>query len=145
MKKKQNKRIKKTKKVNIILTEKQLIIYRDALEFFSRFLSGQSYLPIALELLLFKGKNRNIIYKALGLLLKLIYPDLPEHASYGISNHPDKEMRRIINISYEMYREVYVWSEKQQPTNDRISCYKSPTLKVSDEPLPVVETLKQNK
>jgi hypothetical protein len=113
----------------INLSERQLMVYREALEFYSRFLAGQlNYLPMCLF-------GRHDVSEAMQKFVKpLLFPDLRENESYGIgiTKDPLSEERQI---AYEMYREVFVFQQKGNPGWD---CYKSDTLKYSNEPLPIV-------
>jgi hypothetical protein len=129
------------KKYKIELTKRQLNVYREALEFYSRFISGQvNYLP---EILYW---NFNIPYgdrvEASYNLKKVIFPELHKNASYGIGWSKDDKLEQERQISYEMYREVYVKQakERKEKSEDvKWNVYDNDTLHYSDQPLPVVK------
>lgn len=124
-------------KYKIELTEKQLLVYREALEFYSRFLAGQlDYLPG----ILYDNKNFHEIKKAMEIFVKpLMFPELKGNQSYGIGNI-ENELSGHRQIAYEMYREVFVLMVKENPDGG-FSVYNSPTLKYSGEPLPTVKLI----
>jgi len=121
---------------NITLSEKQLQVYRDALEFYSRFLSGQieeSSLPPVLRC---SEYNKDELRESLKKVKSIIFPELLENQYYGIgwNGKPLSEQRQV---AYEMYREVYVYHTRLSGVD--YSCYNSPTLKYSNEPLAEVK------
>lgn len=119
----------------IELTDKQLYIMREALEFYSRFLSGQvESLP---DVLRFRIKDKEAAYRALGEFKAAAFPELHYNESYGIGK-PENSIEEHRQVSYEFYRNIYVYeTEKRRKQGDdvRMSVYSSPTMKYSDEPL----------
>lgn len=149
------------KKYKIELTEKQLMVYREALECYSRFLSGQlSEMCSAVSLRKHKRKawdhapdKDDPISDAAFKLKMALFPELPGAAAYGIGYTSDDKNSIDDNrqISYEMYREVYHYFAKEKAQEDEAkgkrSCYNvylTDTLKYSDEPLPKVEEIEDD-
>lgn len=130
----------------ITLTGRQLAVYRDALEFYSRFMAGQidyATLPHALRVRPPLDRRERIEDALLELKAKL-FPELSAHATYGMGD--DTPIGRCAAVSYEMYREVYVHNvrkAREEGHDVGLSCYNSPTLRVSGEPLPIVVELNQ--
>lgn len=135
---------KNMKTYKIELTEKQLNVYKDALEFYSRFISGQiDHLPpiIDTKLNISWANKRN----ACDYLKQVLFPKLQSNASYGVGWSDKDKLQQEIQISYEMYREVYVKQRKEETEEEyekkSNSVYDSSTLHYSDQPLPKVENV----
>ena len=124
----------------IILNDRQLNIYRNALEFYSRFLAGQTdYLPPLLDW------NLDIDYndkkKACDMFKKVLFPKLQTNESYGIGIEKDDKLSEERTISYEMYKEVYIEQRRQQRekgTATSYSVHDRKALHLSDEPVSLV-------
>lgn len=145
------------KKYKIELTDRQLTVYKDALEFYSRFMAGQlDHLPPIIDM------NLNIPYehkkRACDDLKKVLFPELPLNGSYGVGWSKKDKRQQEIQLAYEMYREVYVQREKDRqkkeskeihiPLEKYYSVYQSETLHMSDQPIPKIEEVyneKENK
>lgn len=124
-------------KYQITLSEKQLQVYKDALEFYSRFLGGQvEHIPPVLQYGREYYKVREEAERGLMMFKKAVFPELRPNESYGIG-WDESPIRQDAQISYELYREVYVYYQKKNPSP--VSCYASATLRYSNEPLPVVK------
>jgi hypothetical protein len=139
---KSNKYSKRKKTFTLELDELQLLTYREALEFYSRFLSGQStYLPTVLTFT--SGELRQKINEKLLTFKRLVFSKLYDNESYGIGMYLKDIIGYEIQIAYEMYREVYYCYAKEDMENGTgniCNVYNSPTLKYSDQPLPIVKT-----
>jgi hypothetical protein len=116
----------------ITMNEVQLKIMADALEFFTRFLSGHmTALPPQLEEYLWKNKiSSSDKDAAIKYLKSVIFPELEPNENRGIGS---KEIPAT-NISYEMYREILVFLEREVHKSTTYNVYKSSTLKTSSEP-----------
>lgn len=143
--------MKNKKKYKIELSEKQLFVYKEALEFYSRFISGQTN-----TFLYVLDSKSNINYedkkKSCNQLKKVLFPELELNASYGIGWSETDIRQQESQISYEMYREVYVKFRKEKrereqkeihipPKKPDYNVYDSNTLHYSDQPLPIVKRI----
>ena len=129
------------KKYSIELTEKQLRVIADALEFYSRFLAGQWEIPDAMEFKEYKlqdkyigfWEKRNFVEEQFKIL-KSNFTGLPIHASYGIGS--DK-LHEDAKIAYDIYRpilEQFAKERKEENSdNTHYSVYDSPGLTYSKE------------
>jgi hypothetical protein len=131
-----------SEKVKIEMSEKQMLVMRDALEFYSRFLSGQlDALPDALR---FKVKNRDGVDDALRQLKAALFPELHQDESYGVGAPRGDRLQELCQISYEMYRQIYVYQTEQRRSGGgdvSMDVYSIPTMRYSDEGLIKVEKL----
>ena len=129
---------------SIKMSEKQLIVMREALEFYSRFLSGQvTYLPDAFYKWLYENdKTSKVSYEIRDalLLFKRCAFDLEDNESYGVGS---KETPPEVDISYEMYRKVFEYfaqKEKEKNPNKHWSVYDNPSgVKYTEEPFIEIE------
>lgn len=135
--------------------EHQMRAYREILEYYSRFLSGQiDYLHLP-EIIQW---NFNLNKKDLNKLKELTsdikhilfvemlskFGGTIDNVSYGIGQG-ETHCGIIRQIAYEMYREIYVFDVKNRADNGEEigwTVYSSPTLKYSKEPLPIIHKIK---
>jgi hypothetical protein len=121
-------------KYTVTMSEDQLRIMREALEFYSRFLAGQmGAFPQAFQNILWGKELNNFSPEVLGPIsyLKKVIFDFEPSESYGIhSNEVCKEAK----IAYDMYYMIY-----HKFVKDSMSAYKHPPLKTSDEDLINIE------
>ena len=125
----------------IELTEKQLRVMSDALEFYSRFLAGQWRLPDPMEWKEYElqdkydgfWEKRNFVEKQLEIL-KSNFTGLSVNASYGIGS--DK-LHEDAKVAYDLYRPILEQFAKEHneknPDNTHYSVYDSPGLSYSKE------------
>jgi hypothetical protein len=146
------------KKYKIELTETQLQVYREALECYSRFLSGQ-VAEMCSAVSSRRTKRRawdhyldpsDPVSYAAAQLKRALFPELSPSSSYGIGYSSDEktQLEDYRQVSYEMYREVFHYravkfeqesrAKGEEPSYD---VYLSETLKYSDEPLAKVEEI----
>ena len=148
----------KMKKYKIELTAKQLMVYREALECYSRFLSGQvSEICSAVSSRRNKRRtwdhyfdpNDPVSYAA-AQLKRALFPELSPGGSYSIGYSSDEktQLEDYRQISYEMYREVAHYravkadlEAREKGESPTFNVYLSETLKYSDEPLARVEEI----
>ena len=129
------------KKYQIELTEKQMIVMQEALEFYSRFLHGQvDHIPMSLD---FRLKNEHrpnycnpVLDQALSAIKKEMFGINNSGASYGIGTRKfdtleeDKELPEP-QIAYEMYKMIlYTW--RQESMHKAIDEGKDPGWTVHD-------------
>lgn len=130
----------KKKKYKVTFTESQLRLVAEAVEDWSRFLSGQCELRQATSML----PNYRQIVEVLNKNIKpLVTPELPQNASYGWNGGtcPNKHQRKAIAMSYGIYREIYHFFACQPPKTDW-NCYQSETLRCEEQgPLIQIEEL----
>lgn len=125
-----------SKRIIIKMTEKQMFVARDALEFYSRFLSGQlDYLPD--ELRCRKRADPEAVSLALRNLKQALFPELHPNESYSIGRCDDT-LSEARQIAYEEYRQIYVYqtAERKDAGEDvSMNVYAYPTMRYSKEPL----------
>lgn len=123
-------------KKQIEFSDNQLLIMREALEFYSRFLSGQvESLP---DVLRWNIKNREAADKALREFKAAAFPELHPNESYGVGAPRGYVIKLHRQVSYEMYRQIYVYqTRKRKLAGDDVSMnvYNGATMRYSDEDL----------
>lgn len=130
------------KKYNIELTEKQMIVIQEALEFYARFLLGQvDHIPMSLD---FRLKNEHrpsycnpSLDEAFTTIKKEMFGLVHPNQSYGIGTRrfstleEDKEMVEP-QIAYEMYKMIlYTW--RQESISNSIKEGRDPGWTVHDD------------
>lgn len=106
------------KRYRIELSEEQFKIYTEALEGYSRFLSGQighicnsitsrKGIPIVMD-----WESSNDDSKGALLLKRYLFPELRPGSYHGIGSNDELQMPR--QISYEMYREARHFMSKEE-------------------------------
>ena len=122
------------KKYTITCDEVQLRLIADAVEDYSRLLSGQCELN-NMSLILRPIKN---IHKLEEIMREqvhpLVTPELPLNASYSWNggNCPNKIQRIAIAMGYGIYREIRHFFACQR-TDNNWNCYKSETLRCPEQ------------
>jgi hypothetical protein len=146
------------KKYRIELSEKQLQVYREALECYSRFLAGQVSEMCNSVSTRTTGRftwdhdyrGDDPVSSAAASLKKALFPELEQGASYGIGYASDEktDLENCRQVSYEMYREVrHHFAVKEADAASlngeraQYNVYLSNTLQYSDEPRPKVEEM----
>lgn len=128
----------------IHLSETQLGVYTEALDFYSRFVTGDvRALPDTLRLKRYDSWQVNPL---LDQLKREIFPDLRQGAHYGIGRFERQHVGYHGQVAYEMQREARHLRAKQRAAKSRLGdpddgffdIYLGETLKYSDQPLPVV-------
>ena len=121
------------KQYTITCSEEQLRLIANAVEDYSRFLSGQCELYHATSLI----KDHSNYQRAQELLKEVhnfVTPELPQNASYSWNGGrcPNESQRKAIAMSYGIYRQIlhFFACRKQQ---DGWNCYQSPTLRCEDQ------------
>lgn len=129
-------------KKRIEMSEKQMFVMREALEFYSRFLSGQfDALPDELRFPLNLRGDGDKLHAALSAVKAIIFPELSYNESYGVGAPREDNLQNLRQISYEMYRQIYVHQTKERKLRgDDVSMnvYDSPTMRYSGENLIVI-------
>lgn len=124
-----------SEKKKIVMSEKQMLVMREALEFYSRFLSGQfDAIPDEIR---FRVKDREGFEKTLRDLKKVVFPELAYNESYSIGRGGER-IHDLRQLAYEMYRQIYVYQveeRKRKGENVSYNVYDSPTMKYTDEAL----------
>lgn len=125
-------------KLQIVLTETQAFVVREALEFYSRFLAGQiEALPDVLRWERKIHLNERA-RQALARFKAEAFPELHPNESYGIGWKDGDKLSEHRQIAYELYRQFYVHQTRQQAAEGKDvswNVYSSPTLRYSNEPL----------
>lgn len=127
-------------KKRIEMSEKQMLVMREALEFYSRFLSGElDAIPDELTFKCSREGRADELRDSLQNLKTILFPELRPNEAYGISapKTGDYAAERR-QISYEMYRQIYVYqtrARKLAGEDVSMNVYDSPTMKYSDEDL----------
>lgn len=136
------------RKKKITVSEKQLFIVREALEFYSRFISGQvTDLPEVLRSELAAHRNEKAL-QSLKEFKAVVFPELLPGQAYGVGaprNSRELEIHR--QVSYEMYRQIYVYETRKLRAEGKDmswSVYSSPTMRYSNEPLMKVEDVEND-
>lgn len=132
----------KTKKYQITLTEKQLMLMARCVEDCSRFAAGQTELLNTLLSTFFNSRLSTDRYLYFVLLEKLrdlqllVTPSLGRGASYGWngSGCPNEEQRKFIAQSYYLYREIYHQHNLAEGIDN---VYTSETLRCKDSGEPI--------
>lgn len=126
------------KKYRIELSENQFQIYMEALESYSRFLSGQIG-DICHSVTARKGIpnvqdyiNDPVSSSGISILKGYLFPELGPGSSHGIGTQDTLQGPR--QISYEMYREARHFLAKRDVPSANV--YASEGLKYSSEPTP---------
>ena len=131
--------MKKTYQIN--LTPNQLTVIEEALEFFSRFCSGQWEVPSSMEETerkLSEGdkdfwKRRNETNDNL-IALKSVFTKLPINAFYGIGS---PKLCESAKVAYDIYRPILELFNKEwrmeHPEESNWNVYSSPGLSYSKE------------
>lgn len=125
--------------LEIKLNDAQLTIMREALEFYSRFISGQvDNLPDVLRF--DRQLDRDEFRRVANEMKAVLFPGLRQNEAFGVGhidkNYPNRTRHR--QISYECYRQIYVFQTaeaKAQGADVKWNVYDSPTLAYSGEPL----------
>ena len=133
--------------LKIELSEKQLLIMREALEFYSRFLSGQvDDIPDELKFKCNRNGRGDELREAQQKLKRVLFPELLHNEAYGVGAARGDRMGEQRQISYEMYRQIYVYqTAKRKLSGDDVSMnvYDSPTMRYSDEKLIEIQELEK--
>lgn len=123
----------------IEMSEKQMNMMREALEFYSRFMSGQiDALPDELRFPVNRNGKADELRDALTVLKSILFPELRFNESYSVSAPREDNLQYLRQVSYEMYRQIYVFQTEQrrlEGADVSFSVYDSPTMKYSDEKL----------
>lgn len=126
----------------ITLTESQLKLIANAVEDWSRFLSGQCEMNYATNIVDNWKEAQDNLEK---FVRPYIVPELANSgASYGWSGGdcPNKTQHDSIAMSYGIYREIRYYFANQNKTNNW-NCYLSPTLRCKEQgPLIQIEEIK---
>jgi hypothetical protein len=131
--------------MKIEITEKQAMVIADALEMYSRHLSGQFNYSILPPVLLWNKEvsDRVVLEHKINDIKNIIFPELSCNESYGIGLN-DQEVSVIAehkNIAYECYKVIRYYFEKDREGH---SVYKELPIKVSKEPLMKIENIEVN-
>ena len=129
--------MKQERFIKIHLSDKQYQVYKEALEFYSRFLSGQvEDLPKVLRKEISAKSNLAEVQEFMRTEVrrKLFQSD---YIQYGVG-WSDDLLQQEIQISYEMYREAIHQDHVESGKGGKLSV---PTLHYSNEPLPIIEKL----
>ena len=120
----------------VLMTDKQMIVMSNALEFYSRFMCGQmdEFPPEFRE---YMRKTKGVpsstmdvsIQKITSDLNRLLFPDA-DGGSYGIGNNPIP----FTDVAYDMYKVINHIKEMEDPS-DSWNVNKGDPMKVSSEPL----------
>jgi hypothetical protein len=120
------------------LTELQMSVLLEALEFYQRFISGQVCdLP---EHLRFRLRKSPEAQEAMRQLKSALFPELLPNESIGVGrirDETEREDRRRM-VAYEMYRQIYVFNTRRAKLEGKdtsMSVYDHPTMRYSGEPL----------
>jgi len=132
----------------ILMTDKQMELMKNALEFYSRFMSGQlDHFPPELQKYMMKTKNvpsshfDESIQIPLTNLQRVLFPGLSGlNSSYGINSGHIPET----DLAYEMYKMVYYTKEKENPS-EGYNVHKNEPLKLTDEPLLNIKQVNLNR
>ena len=128
----------------IMMNEKQALVVAEALEFYSRFMSGQlDHLPPALQGYMIKTKGvpsshfDPSIQKPLTDLQRMLFPDLNGlNNSYGVGSEHIPET----SLAYEIYKMIRYTREMENPSDSWNVDQREP-MKYSGEPLIDVEPI----
>lgn len=124
---------------SIHLSEAQLGIYIEGLDFYSRFITGDvRALPDTLRL---KRYDPWRVHPALDQFKREVFPDLAQGEHYGIGRFPKDHVGYAGQIAYEMQREGrHLRANLRAAAGEDLTydIYSNETLKYSDQPLPVV-------
>ena len=116
----------KEEKFTITCSEEQLRLIANAVEDWSRFLSGQCEMHNATLML----ENHRELYEELNKNVHpLVTPLLPRNASYGWNggNCPNEHQKKAIAMSYGIYRQILHFFAMQKKDNNW-NVYRSETL-----------------
>lgn len=131
------------KTYTIELSEAQFTAYIEGLEFYSRFLAGQTdALPDTLYHKRYSTQDAQFL---LDQVQQVLFPDLRPGSHHGLRNIPGDPVQTAAVVAYEMYREGRVVRAHQYRAQALArgessfgSVYDGATLRRTDEPLPVV-------
>jgi len=140
--------MKENEGYKILMTDKQMKLMSEALEFYSRFLSGQlDHFPKALEKYMTNTKNvpnshfDESIQKSLTDLQRILFPDLQGlNGSYGVGSDHIPET----TLAYEMYKMINYTKEMEDP-RDSWNVNQRPPLKHSSESLINIKKVNLNR
>ena len=118
------------KKYTITCTEEQLRLIADAVEDWTRFLSGQTKLCNALNRL--PLEESILAREELRKVHKYVTPKLPQPASYGWSGAgcENERQRKAIAMGYGIYRQILHFLSIK---NNLDNVYTSPTLTCEEQ------------
>ena len=118
----------KEKEYTITLTESQMRLMADAIEDWSRFLSGQCEMWHAISLLEnYKETKENLET----FVRPYVVPELKDRGaswSWNGGGCPNEHQRKAIAMSYMLYREIIHYLTVHQEKDMSWNCYNSPTL-----------------
>lgn len=118
------------KKYRITCTEEQLRLIADAVEDWTRFLSGQTEMWRALDQL--PLVESLLAREELRKVQKYVTPKLPQNASYGWSGAgcENERQRKSIAMGYGIYRQILHFLTLK---NNLDNVYTSPTLTCEEQ------------
>ena len=127
------------KTYKLTVTESQLRLIANAIEDWSRFLSGQCEMDNALLTIW----NADLLEAREILSTKVkphITPGLPLNSSYSWNGGrcPNKEQKKAIAMSYGIYREIRHYFATHPKDPDHWNCYQAPTL-LDEQQGPLIE------
>ena len=137
--------MKKEKRYTITMTESQLRLMANAVEDWSRFLSGQCEMNFATSML----KDYREAKENLETFVRpYVVPELKDRGgswSWNGGGCPNEHQRKAIAMSYMIYRETVHFLTTHNGKDMSWNCYSSPTLTCREQgPLIKIEEIQED-